>query len=108
MFPYQTDPQGIHTHGDGVIHIHPYEKSAAGKNAVLGVFTAATSVTLNAGELKVPSFPGYTSHDYHDSDSCGGTPGRVQVTVFPSATSTSARCGPRTHALRRWLTRPWS
>jgi hypothetical protein len=88
-FPYQVDSKGIHTHGDGVINIHPYEKSAAGKNAVLGVFTAATGVTLNAGELKIPSFAGYAGHDYHDSDSCGGTPGRVQVTVFTSPTATT-------------------
>ncbi|MDQ1392407.1 MAG: hypothetical protein QOF30_1384 [Acidimicrobiaceae bacterium] len=88
VFPYQTDPEGIHTHGDGVIDIHPYEKSAAGKNAVLGVFTKVTGVTLNAGELKIPSFTGYSGHDYHDSDNCGGTPGRVQVTLFPTSTST--------------------
>jgi hypothetical protein len=89
VFPYQTDPEGIHTHGDGVIDIHPYEKSAAGKNAVLGVFSKVTGVTLNAGELKIPSFSGYGGHDYHDSDNCGGTPGRVQVTVFPTSTTPS-------------------
>jgi len=89
VFPYQADPEGIHTHGDGVINIHPYEKSAAGKNAVLGVFTKVTGVTLNAGELKVPSFAGYGGHDYKDSDNCGGKPGRVQVTVFRTATATT-------------------
>jgi hypothetical protein len=88
-FPYQLDSEGIHTHGDGVIDIHPSTKSAAGKNAVLGVFTKVTGVTLNAGELKIPSFTGYGGHDYHDSDSCGGTPGRVQVQRFASATDTT-------------------
>jgi hypothetical protein len=88
-FPYQVDASGIHTEGDGVIDIHPYEKSAAGKNAVLGVFTKATGVTLNAGELKIPSFPGYGGHDYHDTDKCGDKPGRVQVFVFPSSTATT-------------------
>ncbi len=93
--PYQTDAEGIHTHGDGVIAIHPYEKSAAGKNAVLGVFTKVTGVTLNAGELHVPSFAGYSGHDYHDSDDCGGKPGRVQVTQFtldPTDGQAHARC----------------
>lgn len=88
-FAYQVDAEGIHTHGDGVINIHPYTKSAAGKNAVLGVFTNGTGVTLNAGELKIPSFTGYGGHDYHDSDSCGGKPGRVQVMVFPTSTATN-------------------
>jgi hypothetical protein len=88
-FPYQVDPAGIRTQGDGVIDIHPYEKSAAGKNAVLGVFTAALHVTLNAGQLSIPSFSGYGGHDFHDSDSCGGKPGHVQVYTFASSTSTA-------------------
>ena len=36
--PDATDTLGIHTHGDGVIHIHPFTASAAGKNATLQVF----------------------------------------------------------------------
>lgn len=85
-FPYQVDPAGIHTHGDGVIAIHPYEKSAAGKNAVIGVFTAALNVTLNAGELGIPSYKGYSGHVFRDSDSCGGKPGHVQVETFAGST----------------------
>ena len=27
----QTDPVGIHTHGDSVIHVHPFVDSSAGK-----------------------------------------------------------------------------
>ena len=87
-FPYQVDAAGIRTAGDGVIDIHPYEKSAAGKNAVLGVFTAALHVTLNAGQLSIPSFSGYGGHDFHDSDSCGGKPGHVEVYTFASSTTT--------------------
>jgi hypothetical protein len=86
-FPYQTDSQGILTLGNGVIDIHPYKKSAAGKNAVLGVFTTNVHVTLNAGELKIPSYPGNPGHTYHDADSCDGKPGRVQVVTFASATT---------------------
>lgn len=84
-FPYKTNAQGILTLGNGVIDIHPYEKSAAGKNAVLGVFTKNVDVTLNAGELKIPSFEGYSGHTYHDADSCNGKPGRVQVVTFATA-----------------------
>jgi hypothetical protein len=73
----QTDPTGIHTHGDGVIHVHPYVDSSAGKNANLGKFASAVHMTLNAGELKAPK-----GHDYRDGDSCGGKPGRVQVQVW--------------------------
>jgi hypothetical protein len=32
------DPLGIHTHGDGVIHIHPFTDAAGGRNARLTLF----------------------------------------------------------------------
>ncbi|HEX9547476.1 MAG TPA: hypothetical protein VF942_09080 [Acidimicrobiales bacterium] len=87
-----TDPVGIHTHGDSVIHTHPFTDAAAGKNATLGKFASTVGMTLNSGEFKVPSFaaskgnPAYVSHDYRDGDSCGGKPGRVQVQIFNSPT----------------------
>ena len=31
-----ADPLGIHSHGDGVIHIHPFSSTTSGKNATLG------------------------------------------------------------------------
>lgn len=36
--PQGQDPLGIHTHGDGIVHTHPFSARSAGKNAVLGVF----------------------------------------------------------------------
>jgi len=33
-----TDVNGIHTHGDGLIHIHPFVLSAAGKRATMSKF----------------------------------------------------------------------
>ena len=39
---HAKDPEGITTgNGDGIIHIHPTVKSAAGKNATLGKFADA-------------------------------------------------------------------
>jgi hypothetical protein len=78
----QNDPTGIHTHGDGVIHVHPYVDSSAGRNATLGKFASAVHMTLNAGQLKPPG-----GHDYRDGDSCGGKPGRVQVYVWGNAST---------------------
>jgi hypothetical protein len=79
----QVDPVGIHTHGDSVIHVHPFVDSAAGKNALLGVFASTTKMTLNAGELKMPG-----GKDYRDGDTCEGKPGRVQVQVFANVSDT--------------------
>ncbi len=47
----ESDPEGIHTHGDGVIHIHPFEESAAGENATLGKFFEAMQIELDDGGL---------------------------------------------------------
>ncbi len=49
------DPLGIHTHGDGLIHVHPFEEAAAGKNAVLGRFLSVSKVTLTSGSLVLPT-----------------------------------------------------
>jgi hypothetical protein len=42
---------GIHTHGDGVIHIHPSSAGGAGENATLGTFLEGAGVTLTDTEL---------------------------------------------------------
>ena len=44
---------GIHTHGDGVIHIHPSSAGGAGENATLGAFLEGAGVTLDDDELKI-------------------------------------------------------
>jgi hypothetical protein len=41
-----VDPNGIHTHGDGVIHIHPSNSSAAGNKARMKVFFDAVGLTV--------------------------------------------------------------
>jgi hypothetical protein len=73
----QRDPYGIHTHGDGIIHIHPFVGKAAGNNATLKVFAATVGMTITDTELKVPG--GKTYREGHDK--CGGKPGQVQVKV---------------------------
>ena len=49
------DPLGIHTHGDGLIHVHPFDEAAAGKNAVLGRFLAVSKMTLTSSSLVLPT-----------------------------------------------------
>jgi hypothetical protein len=51
--PTYENPDGIHTHGDGVIHIHPFSAAAAGENARLGKFLDSAGVTLTDSELKI-------------------------------------------------------
>jgi hypothetical protein len=70
----ERDPLGIHTHGDGVIHIHPFGNAASGRNAVLGKFADAAQFTLKSGEIKLPG-----GKRYKDGDKCEGKPGVLQV-----------------------------
>jgi hypothetical protein len=51
--PEFESPIGIHTHADGVIHIHPFSSGGAGENATLGAFLDGANVTLTDTELKI-------------------------------------------------------
>lgn len=73
----ETDPNGIHTHGDGIMHIHPFNSLASGKNATIGQFFAAyggriddTSLVLDTGEEIV------------EGGDCGGEPTVLKVARF--------------------------
>ena len=48
-----TDPLGIHTHGDGVVHIHPFSGVSAGKRAKLQIFFDTTGVKATSSEIKL-------------------------------------------------------
>lgn len=56
--PYFTDalqdPQGIHTHGDGVIHIHPFLDSAGGRNARMRIFFEDINLQISDDEVTFP------------------------------------------------------
>lgn len=51
--PEYENPNGIHTHGDGVIHIHPFSASAAGENARLSEFLDTAGVKLDNNTLEI-------------------------------------------------------
>jgi hypothetical protein len=73
----QRDPKGIHTHGDGIIHAHPFLRSVSGHNATLGVFAETVRMTLNDHELRLPGDKFYKE----GSTKCGDKPGIVQALV---------------------------
>lgn len=69
------DPLGIHTHGDGVVHVHPFTQAASGNRATMGVFERTMGITLSKTSLDVGD------RDYSNGDKCGDKPGKVQVFV---------------------------
>ncbi len=53
-FTSTADPDGIHSHQDGLIHIHPFNSSATGTDAQLGVFFEAMEVTVDTDQITGP------------------------------------------------------
>lgn len=52
--PEMVTKEGVHTHGDGVIHIHPFLPGAEGEGAGLANFFAAMGGELTNTRLRIP------------------------------------------------------
>ena len=88
-FPDSTAPDtlGIHTHGDGLIHIHPFTDSVAGRKATLGVFLDRVGVSLTDDTMTLPDGTVYKE----GTTKCqGGKDGQLQVAKWNSATDAAA------------------
>jgi len=82
--PQFESVDGIHTHGDGVVHIHPYTAAASGNGATLGFYVKAVSNLGGHGKFKLSltelQYPGDKT-DWKNGDKCQGQPGKVKFTV---------------------------
>lgn len=68
---------GIHTQGDGVIHIEPKMAADAGQNANLGRFFASAGVTFARDQIAFPN-----GQVFRNGDRCpDGTVGAVRLLV---------------------------
>ena len=68
---------GVHTHGAGIIHIHPHTKNAAFSNANLALFFATSGGAITNKNLTLPS--GLT---FANGDRClDGRVGQLSMTV---------------------------
>jgi hypothetical protein len=72
-----TWESGVHTHGDGIIHIHPFQHFEEGSGAALTKFFAYGGGTLTEDEFRIPG----QSRTYLDGDSTpdGDGPGHVYI-----------------------------
>jgi hypothetical protein len=73
----QGDRYGIHSHADGLIHIHPTSANSAGKKARLGVFLTEVGVKLTATSIDMPD-----ADKLDNGDKCGAKKGEVKVGVW--------------------------
>ncbi len=77
LAPFPYSPGDVHTHGDGVIHVHPTSPATAGRNANLAAFFRSVKMEVLPGYLRLPD-----GKVYRDGDPCpDGKPGRVKVLV---------------------------
>jgi uncharacterized cupredoxin-like copper-binding protein len=69
---------GVHTHGDGLIHIHPFTQSEEGAGARLAKWFEYGGGKLDGDEIRMPG----SSKTYKNGDECpDGTTGEVQIFV---------------------------
>lgn len=85
-FTSSADPLGIHSHADGLIHIHPFFDESGYENATLGLFADAMGVGLDDGEITLPG-----GGTWRDGDLCNGEPGRVFVDKWEGPDPASPR-----------------
>jgi hypothetical protein len=73
-----VDTLGIHTHGDGVIHIHPFVTRAAGKGANLGRFFNQVGMKVTDTSIRMPNKKVYEE----GKTACNGKPAEVSVAFW--------------------------
>lgn len=82
--PFQSefDPEGIHSHGDSLIHIHPFSDGVTGKKAVMRIFLEAMGATISPERLGLPGDQGLDA-----GVECNGEPAVIQVARWSDAFS---------------------
>ena len=76
----QTDPDGIHTHADGLLHIHPFNSSATGVDARLGVFLEASGLRIDADGIDATGSFDAGFEPIDNSTGCDGADSEIVVT----------------------------
>lgn len=72
------DTTGIHTHEDGLAHVHPFVSSVAGKNATFGKLMDDTDTSVSASAVNLKR----DGEKFKNGDKCGKKEGVLTATVF--------------------------
>lgn len=73
--PSKPDVNGIHTHGEGVMHIHPFSSAASGNKARLKVFGDQVGMTFTDDSVTMPDGTVYKNGEFK----CGDKPAKVSI-----------------------------
>jgi hypothetical protein len=82
-----TDPLGIHTHGDGLIHIHPFSVSAAGKRDTMAKYWDLIGLKVTDDGFKNTDGKVYKE----GSTTCGGKPAELVMAHWKDALTAEGR-----------------
>jgi hypothetical protein len=75
--PEGEDPLGIHSHGDNIVHIHPFGSSAAGKRATLEVFFDSVGADVSDDKIELPG-----QDTKRNGDKCENGEGVIRTKVW--------------------------
>jgi len=78
-FTATADPDGIHSHQDGLIHIHPFNSSATGDDAQMAVFFEAMGATVDTDAITGNEFADIVADDGCDDEAAVIKIGRFEV-----------------------------
>ncbi len=78
-FENPNDPEGIHSHADGIIHIHPFSDRATGANATVGLFFDALGIELTDDAITAVA----ADARIEEGDDCDGSPTVLQLARWP-------------------------
>ena len=75
---------GVHTHGDGLIHVEPTTHQETGKNANVGKFVKDfdSGLTISQSEIKLPG----SKAVYKDGGKCGAKKASVRIYFWKNVT----------------------
>lgn len=82
----QADILGIHTHGDGLIHIHPFATRAAGRNATLKRFFDQVGLKVTDDGFETADGKVYKEGETE----CGGQAGELVLAHWKDASTASS------------------
>ena len=78
---YPYDPEGIHSHSDGIIHIHPFTANAAGEDAIMAKFFESMFVKMDVNGITASEFGVISAVDAE----CDGQPAVMQIVRWSRA-----------------------
>lgn len=73
--PEIVTPEGIHTHGDGIIHVHPHLPVAENSGARLEQFFFDMGGRLTDTEMTIPG----TAEVFREGDDVDGAPAEIRI-----------------------------